>query len=111
MVTNDELETRIGDFDVRSIVQREQLGTGHAVKVALEALETNAGGRVVVAYGDMPLVTDEIFSSMMHSLESNGGRAAMSLVTVKMPLPSNFGRIIRNGETVRAHRRSARRFA
>lgn len=100
VVTNEELETRIGDFNVRSIVQREQLGTGHAVRVALEALETNAGGRVVVAYGDMPLVTDEIFSSMIHSLESNGGRAAMSLVTVKMPLPSNFGRIIRNGETV-----------
>ncbi len=100
VVTNEELETRIGDFGVRSIVQPEQLGTGHAVKVALEALETNDGGRIVVAYGDMPLVTDEIFSSMIHSLESHGGRAAMSLVTVKMPLPSNFGRIVRNGEGV-----------
>lgn len=101
VVTNDELEERIGAFDVRSIVQREQLGTGHAVKVALEALEVREGGRIIVAYGDMPLVTDEIFRGMMGSLESNGRPAAsMALVTVKMPLPSNFGRIIRKGHDV-----------
>jgi hypothetical protein len=84
---------------VRSIVQKEQLGTGHAVKVALEALETR-DGRIIVAYGDMPLVTDAIFRDMIGSLDGNGSRAAMSLVTVKMPLPSNFGRIVRNGAEV-----------
>ncbi|HET9030334.1 MAG TPA: bifunctional UDP-N-acetylglucosamine diphosphorylase/glucosamine-1-phosphate N-acetyltransferase GlmU, partial [Candidatus Aquilonibacter sp.] len=51
--------------------------------------------------GDMPLVTEEIFRGMIGSLESNGHAAAsMALVTVKMPLPSNFGRVIRNGADV-----------
>ncbi|MBV8636923.1 MAG: bifunctional UDP-N-acetylglucosamine diphosphorylase/glucosamine-1-phosphate N-acetyltransferase GlmU [Candidatus Eremiobacteraeota bacterium] len=101
VVTNDELEPRMAEFGVRSVVQKEQLGTGHAVKVALEALDVQTGGRVIVAYGDMPLVTDEIFSGMMGSLDSNGASgAAMSLVTVKMPLPSNFGRIVRKGNDV-----------
>ena len=100
VVTNDELEECMVEFGVRSVVQREQLGTGHAVKVALEVLAPAADGRVIIAYGDMPLVTDEIFGGMIHALETNGGRAAMSLVTVKMPLPSNFGRIVRNGTNV-----------
>ena len=100
VVTNDELEACVDEFTVRSVVQREQLGTGHAVQVALNVLERSDDGRILIAYGDMPLVTDEIFRNMMHALESNGGRAAMSLVTVKMPLPSNFGRIVRKGTNV-----------
>ncbi|HEY5348709.1 MAG TPA: bifunctional UDP-N-acetylglucosamine diphosphorylase/glucosamine-1-phosphate N-acetyltransferase GlmU [Candidatus Lustribacter sp.] len=99
VVTNDELQARIGEFGVGGVIQAEQLGTGHAVKIALDAIEPRGGGRVVVAYGDMPLVTPEIFRTIVDALE-NGERAAMSLVTVKMPLPSNFGRIVRNGNDV-----------
>lgn len=94
VVTNDELQQRIGEFGVRGIVQSEQLGTGHAVKIALDALEPASGGRMVVAYGDMPLLPPEVFRSILNALH-DGEPAAMSLVTVKMPLPSNFGRIVR----------------
>ncbi|MDP9023748.1 MAG: NTP transferase domain-containing protein, partial [Candidatus Eremiobacteraeota bacterium] len=100
VVTNDELESSIGEFGVRSIVQREQLGTGHAVKVALESLDPAEGGRIVVAYGDMPLVPRDIFRNVIGSLDGDGSDTAMSLVTVRMPLPSNFGRIVRRGENV-----------
>jgi bifunctional UDP-N-acetylglucosamine pyrophosphorylase / glucosamine-1-phosphate N-acetyltransferase len=95
VVTNDELQERIGDFDVAGVVQREQLGTGHAVKVALEASATKPGSQIVVAYGDMPLIPHDVFTRTLAAL---GGKepAAMALVTVKMPLPSNFGRIVRN---------------
>ncbi|MDQ2864920.1 MAG: bifunctional UDP-N-acetylglucosamine diphosphorylase/glucosamine-1-phosphate N-acetyltransferase GlmU [Candidatus Eremiobacteraeota bacterium] len=100
VVTNDELEAKIGHFAVRSILQREQLGTGHAVKVALESLERTESGRIVVAYADMPLLTREIFRDALSSLKGTGDGAAMSLVTVKMPLPSNFGRIVRRHDGV-----------
>jgi len=99
VVTNDELQARIGEFGVRGVVQREQLGTGHAVKIALETSAARPGSQVVVAYGDMPLVTHEIFARTVAALDG-AAPAAMSLVTVKMPLPSNFGRIVRNGENV-----------
>jgi bifunctional UDP-N-acetylglucosamine pyrophosphorylase / glucosamine-1-phosphate N-acetyltransferase len=99
VVTNDELQVRIAEFGVTGIVQSEQLGTGHAVNIALEAIAPRRGSQVVIAYGDMPLVTHEIFARILSAL--NGSvPAAMSLVTVKMPLPSNFGRIVRNGENV-----------
>ncbi len=95
VVTNDELESRIEEFEVRSVVQKQQLGTGHAVKVALESLEPLAHGRILVANGDMPLVREEIYRSVAASLDADG--VPMSLVTVRMPLPSNFGRIVRTG--------------
>jgi bifunctional UDP-N-acetylglucosamine pyrophosphorylase/glucosamine-1-phosphate N-acetyltransferase len=101
VVTNEELDAHVGRFRVRSVVQREQLGTGHAVKTALDAMEVFDDGLVVVAYGDMPLVTGEIFRGMVGSLRSEEGAApTMALVTVKMPLPSNFGRIVRRAGDV-----------
>lgn len=101
VVVNDELQAEIARFDVESVLQSEQLGTGHAVRVALERLEPQARGRIVVACGDMPLVTDEIFRGMVGSLDArDGDEAVMSLVTVKMPLPSYFGRIVRRGTAV-----------
>lgn len=101
VVTNDELQARIGEFGVRGIVQSEQLGTGHAVQVALAELPHERDGRVVIAYGDMPLVHDELFRGVIGSLAAGGNSApSLAMVTVKMPLPSNFGRVIRRGNDV-----------
>jgi bifunctional UDP-N-acetylglucosamine pyrophosphorylase/glucosamine-1-phosphate N-acetyltransferase len=101
VVVNDELAAQIDEFDVASVLQSERLGTGHAVRVALERLQPQPGGRIVVACGDMPLVTPELFRTMTVSLDGGTGDAAgMALVTVKMPLPSNFGRVLRRGNAV-----------
>ncbi len=101
VVVNDELEEQIHRFGVGSVLQAQQLGTGHAVRVALERLEPRRGGQIVVACGDMPLVTEEIFRDIIGSLGTEQPNdAVMSLVTVKMPLPSSFGRIVRRGPVV-----------
>lgn len=101
VVTNDKLQARIDEFGVRGIVQSEQLGTGHAVQVALAQLPHEPGGRIVIAYGDMPLVHEEIFRGVIGSLQDvQSGAPALAMVTVKMPLPSNFGRVIRRGQDV-----------
>ena len=101
VVVNDELEEQIHRFGVGSVLQAQQLGTGHAVRIALERLEPRRGGRIVVACGDMPLVTEEIFRDTIGSLGTQQPNdAVMSLVTVKMPLPSSFGRIVRRGPVV-----------
>jgi bifunctional UDP-N-acetylglucosamine pyrophosphorylase / glucosamine-1-phosphate N-acetyltransferase len=97
VVVNDELQAHVDAFDVASVLQSEQLGTGHAVKIALDRLSARAPGQIVVACGDMPLVPPELFEAMAGSL---AGGADMALVTVKMPLPSNFGRIVRHDGTI-----------
>lgn len=100
VVTNTELQERMDEFGVRGIVQREQLGTGHAVQVALRELPEERDGRIVIAYGDMPLVQEEIFRGVIGSLQDAQNAPALAMVTVKMPLPSNFGRVIRRGHDV-----------
>ncbi len=101
VVVNDELQEEIVRFGVESVLQAEQLGTGHAVRIALERLAPQPGARVVVACGDMPLVTHEIFRGVVGALDTEPREGAvMSLVTAKMPLPSSFGRIVRRGSSV-----------
>jgi bifunctional UDP-N-acetylglucosamine pyrophosphorylase/glucosamine-1-phosphate N-acetyltransferase len=95
VVTSEELETAMAPFGVKSVVQKDQRGTGHAVKVALESLPRLDGGRVIVASGDMPLVEQDVYRGIVSSLDGNS--ATMALVTVRMPLPSSFGRIVRSG--------------
>jgi bifunctional UDP-N-acetylglucosamine pyrophosphorylase / glucosamine-1-phosphate N-acetyltransferase len=99
VVTNDELQSRIGEFGVRGVVQSDQLGTAHAVKIALEAIELRPDSKIVVVYGDMPLVSQELLERTIAALDV-GDQAAMAMVTVRMPLPSYFGRVVRRGEEV-----------
>ncbi|GAC1499162.1 MAG: hypothetical protein NVS1B14_02510 [Vulcanimicrobiaceae bacterium] len=98
VVGNSELDPELPQFGVRSIVQEPQLGTGHALQVAMRELPAMPG-RVLVAYGDMPLVGAQIFSALLAFGAESAAAAVM--VTARMPLPSNFGRVIRAGETVR----------
>src|SRR5581483_948655 len=65
VVTNAELEPHIATFNVRSVVQHEQLGTGHAVQIALAVLEPQPNGRVLIAYGDMPLVDSDTYAAVI----------------------------------------------
>src|SRR5664279_146678 len=102
VVTNAVVEPRVAPllagFGARSVIQEPQRGTGHAVQTGLRAL-TPASGTIVVAYGDMPLVSAEIFAGAIAAVRTQD-RAALGLTTARMPLPSSFGRVIRHGETV-----------
>lgn len=99
VVASPELQAA-GDLGAGVVVQDPQLGTGHAVKIALESMPQQ-NGRIVVACGDMPLVSDQLFRQVAAALEGDGA-ASMALVTASMPLPSNFGRVVRaNGDVVR----------
>ncbi|HUZ50588.1 MAG TPA: bifunctional UDP-N-acetylglucosamine diphosphorylase/glucosamine-1-phosphate N-acetyltransferase GlmU [Candidatus Dormibacteraeota bacterium] len=100
VVANEELEPHVAAFGVPTVLQREQLGTGHAVRVALEGIAPLAGGRIVIAYADMPLVPHDVYHALLAALDEERG-TAMALVTASMPLPSNFGRVVREGAHVR----------
>jgi bifunctional UDP-N-acetylglucosamine pyrophosphorylase/glucosamine-1-phosphate N-acetyltransferase len=100
VVTNAGVDAQIGDllapFGARSVIQQPQRGTGHAVQTALRALAPGRGA-LVVAYGDMPLVTAQIFRDALTAVRDG---AALGLTTAQMPLPSSFGRVIRSGAAV-----------
>lgn len=74
--------------------QREQLGTGHAARMASEFL-TGHKGAVLVLPGDTPLVNPE---SLCHLIQVHQeSKALCTLATVEMPDASGYGRVIRDG--------------
>ena len=74
-------------------VQKEQLGTGHAVLQTKTILENKQGITIVVC-GDTPLLTKETLNALFdHHQETN---AKVSVLTASMPDPTGYGRVIRN---------------
>lgn len=83
-------QTIIGD--INWCYQTEQLGTGHAVAQALPSIPENS--KVVVLYGDVPLIEKDTLVSMLEGVDEQN----IALLTVKLENPSGYGRIIRNFE-------------
>jgi bifunctional UDP-N-acetylglucosamine pyrophosphorylase/glucosamine-1-phosphate N-acetyltransferase len=77
----------------RTVVQAEQHGTGHAVRIAVEAL-TELIGTVVVLNGDIPLLRAETLRALVHTHETT--RAAATVLTAEVADPTGLGRIVRN---------------
>jgi bifunctional UDP-N-acetylglucosamine pyrophosphorylase/glucosamine-1-phosphate N-acetyltransferase len=63
----DQVETAVANREVDIAWQREQLGTGHAVLMAKEALAGFAGD-VLILYGDVPLVSAATMQRMIDRL-------------------------------------------
>lgn len=79
------------------VTQDKQLGTGHAVKCATEAIEQTRGpngGKMVVFYGDTPAVKAGTLENLI--AEHEAGKHAATLLTIKLDPPPAYGRIIRN---------------
>lgn len=79
-------------YPVSWIEQREQLGTAHALLQALPAI--NDTDRVLVLYGDVPLITA---TTLKHLLESTP-IDALGLITAHLANPTGYGRILRDAQ-------------
>jgi bifunctional UDP-N-acetylglucosamine pyrophosphorylase / glucosamine-1-phosphate N-acetyltransferase len=78
------------------VEQRQQLGTGHATRTALNALGP-LDGTVVVINADLPLLRPETLGQLVAAHEGSG--AAVTLLTAELADPYGLGRIIRNPST------------
>jgi bifunctional UDP-N-acetylglucosamine pyrophosphorylase / glucosamine-1-phosphate N-acetyltransferase len=77
-------------YEANFVLQDPQLGTGHAVQQALPHL--HEGSRTLVLYGDVPLIQHSTLHQMQHASED------LVLLTVYLPDPTGYGRIVRNTE-------------
>lgn len=85
--------TELSGFDLSFVVQSPQLGTGHAVQQTQPALAGKAGV-VLVAPGDLPLLTPETLKRMIDLYQAND--SAVVMLTVINSNPRGFGRVVRN---------------
>ncbi|ABM63191.1 bifunctional UDP-N-acetylglucosamine diphosphorylase/glucosamine-1-phosphate N-acetyltransferase GlmU [Halorhodospira halophila] len=85
----DQVAAAHADYPVYWVEQPRQLGTGHAVACALPQIPDDH--RVLVLYGDVPLVTPETLKPL---LAGDG----LELLAARVPDPTGYGRIIRDDD-------------
>ncbi len=94
-VRSDE---RFSGMNLTFVIQGEQLGTGHAVRCAMESewAKTHASKlkAILVLPGDLPLIRTEMLSELAQPL---GRGSAMRMLTTELQDPTGYGRVIRRG--------------
>jgi len=81
------------------VVQDQQNGTGHAVRIALETIGPDAAeqaGTVLVLPGDAPLLRAETLSALLSEHQASG--AAATMLTSDAPDPTGYGRVLRSAD-------------
>ncbi|GAJ95921.1 bifunctional UDP-N-acetylglucosamine diphosphorylase/glucosamine-1-phosphate N-acetyltransferase GlmU [Agrobacterium sp. SHOUNA12C] len=87
----------IGGIDVEAYLQKERLGTGHAVLAAREAIARGYDD-IIVAYGDVPLLTDVPLRAARKGLADGNDIVVIGFHTEN---PNAYGRLlVKDGELI-----------
>ncbi len=92
----DQMKAELSAERVQWVLQAEQLGTGHAVNQA--APEFSDDEKVLILYGDVPLISTDTINKLLESQPENG----IALLTVVLDNPMGYGRIVRENGAVTA---------
>lgn len=86
----DVVQASLNLAEVNVVPQEQQLGTGHAVMQVLPQLADDSV--VLILYGDVPLISRET----LEKLASVANRKTLGLLTVRLPDPTGYGRVLRD---------------
>lgn len=89
----DRVREAVASFDPQIVLQQEQLGTGHAVLQARQAI-ARAEGPVMILCADTPLLTHTTLRSLI--TEHERARAAVTIITAAANDPFGYGRVVRD---------------
>src|ERR1700736_4959571 len=89
--------------DAGTFIQRERLGTAHAVLAARDAIARGADD-LLVAFGDTPLISAATFTRLRAPLK-NG--AALAVLGFRAADPTGYGRLLVEGDQLVAIREQA----
>jgi bifunctional UDP-N-acetylglucosamine pyrophosphorylase/glucosamine-1-phosphate N-acetyltransferase len=90
----DQIRQHCSRSDISWVDQTEQRGTGHAVACAVADIQGQPDDRVLVLYGDVPLLDKDVLLLLLSSATS----AELGVLTTQLDDPSGYGRIIRDIE-------------
>lgn len=93
----EQVKERFSNDDATWIEQTDQLGTGHALMCAAEALRGYSGPLLLLC-GDVPLLKAETLKQLENYHAQQ--KSAVTVLTAQMPNPTGYGRVIRDGEQV-----------
>ncbi|MFT5839277.1 MAG: bifunctional UDP-N-acetylglucosamine pyrophosphorylase/glucosamine-1-phosphate N-acetyltransferase [Flavobacteriales bacterium] len=92
----EQLQGQLSHNDLSWCLQDQQLGTGHAVQQAAPYIKDDED--VLILVGDAPLIKE----STLQQLIAVKKHADLALLTVELEDPTGMGRIIRQGQQVKA---------
>ena len=92
----DIVPTRMAGKDIIWAKQEPQLGTGHAVMQAVPFLDDSVP--TLILYGDVPLTRVETLTELLNA----AGSEKMAILTVILPDPAGYGRIVRKNGQIHA---------
>ncbi|MFM7123468.1 MAG: bifunctional N-acetylglucosamine-1-phosphate uridyltransferase/glucosamine-1-phosphate acetyltransferase, partial [Fluviibacter sp.] len=85
-------EGALAGAGVSFALQSPQLGTGHAVQMALPELQPlPENGQVLILYGDVPLIQPATLKALLQAAGDGVG-----LITQRLDNPTGYGRIVRD---------------
>jgi len=87
---SEQVQQSVKAENINWVLQAEQKGTGHAVLQAKDMMLDN--DIVIIAYGDVPLITTETLQQLAAKLDN----ASLSVLTTILDKPYGYGRIIRD---------------
>ena len=88
-LVKETINNALPNNNITWVFQEQQLGTGHAVKCALP--HCTSSGKMLVLYGDVPLITPQTLQSMLNKYQDN-----VIMLTDQIENPFGYGRILRN---------------
>ena len=89
------VQTTLSEENILWCLQKEQLGTGHAVQQALPNIDDQQN--VLILYGDVPLLTTDTLKTLLADLANN----QLVLLSAKLNDPTGYGRIVRENKNVK----------
>jgi bifunctional UDP-N-acetylglucosamine pyrophosphorylase/glucosamine-1-phosphate N-acetyltransferase len=93
----DKVRGAVSEFRPQIVLQTEQLGTGHAVQQAAEAISSGSGP-VLVLCADTPLITSKTLQDVIDLHRKSS--ATITLVTAYVEKPFGYGRVVRRAAVV-----------
>jgi len=87
--SGEEVRAYAKSLGADSVVQDQQLGTGHAARAAESAL-VGFDGTLVIANGDMPLVTAEVIQECLKAQTRTG----LAMLAFQASDPAQYGRVL-----------------
>jgi bifunctional UDP-N-acetylglucosamine pyrophosphorylase / glucosamine-1-phosphate N-acetyltransferase len=98
----EQVTAELAAADIPGLVtveQREQNGTGHAVRMAIESGALDGVDEVLVLPGDTPLLTDEVLAGLLRRHRAVAHTAA-TLLTAELDDPTGYGRVVRDADRI-----------
>lgn len=86
--------------EFKSVLQEEQLGTGHAVVTLInsEEFKNDNSDYVLIIPGDVPLLNKDNIDLLIEQVQEKS--AALGIITAEVSNPVGYGRIIRSGDDI-----------